>query len=532
MVQQGDKTAQQISDKQEKQSPQRKGTESLEENKIEDESNRDEKNRNGKSGGDLVIGDDWNCTPLNTPIRRRLEMLAVIWHCTSIPFFACVFLVTLSLGFFFWLGIVVPYLIWWYCFDLETPTNGKSAYRIKPWVRNMVIWEWFVHYFPIRVHKMCELEPTYSDVMVETEGNASDEEDLVSEESSSSFDLLLKIGLRKRSIVSQNNGNGKNRSKKKLTLFKHLATGPRYIFGYHPHGVVSMGVMGAFANNVILNEPFEAPLRFLKSFFHDPSQGKRLLPGIGNVFPLTLTTQFVLPFYRDYLLSLGITSASANNIRKLISNGNNSVVLVIGGAQESLLNSLVKRAAENTESKAPNLMETESPFEVEKSERKIRLVLNKRKGFVKIAIELGNVALVPTFAFGEADVYNVVQPSAGSLAEKFQLWVKKNFLFTIPYFSARGVFFYNFGLIPYRCPINICMGRPIYVPPGLCDQLIKENQDNPTILQTETSKRPSQHIPQSIIDHYHSLYVDELKRVYEQNKAKFGYSDVELIITE
>ena len=52
MVQQGDKTAQQISDKQEKQSPQRKGTESLEENKIEDESKKDEKNRSEKRGGD------------------------------------------------------------------------------------------------------------------------------------------------------------------------------------------------------------------------------------------------------------------------------------------------------------------------------------------------------------------------------------------------------------------------------------------------------------------------------------------------
>lgn len=518
MEQQGDKSVRPNSDKEEKQSPKESGSNVLEESTSEDK------------GNNFVARNDWNYIPLNTSIRRRLEMLAVLWHCSSIPFFASVFLFTVTLGFLIWVVLLVPYVIWWCCFDLKTSTNGKSAYRIKPWVRNLVIWEWFVNYFPIRVHKMCELEPTYSDVMNEIEGNASDEEDLASEEGSSSFDLPLKIGLRKRSGVSgaDSQNNEKNCMREKSTPFKHLATGPRYIFGYHPHGVASMGVMGAFANNVLLNEPFEPPLDFLKCFFHDPSKEKKLLPGIGNIFPLTLTTQFMLPFYRDYLLSLGITSASANNIRKLISNGNNSVVLVIGGAEESLFNSLVKRSAENIKSKAPNLMETESPYQVEKSNRKIRLVLNKRKGFVKIAIELGNVALVPTFAFGEADVYNIFRPNAGSLGEKFQHWVKKKFLFTIPYFSARGVFL-NFGLIPYRCPINICMGRPIYVPAGLCDQLIKENS---TIPKSQKYKKPSQCIPQNIIDHYHSLYVEELKRVYEQNKAKFGYSDVELIITE
>ena len=102
------------------------------------------------------------------------------------------------------------------------------------------------------------------------------------------------------------------------------------------------------------------------------------------------------------------------------------------------------------------------------SKREVKLILNKRKGFVKLAIELGNVALVPTFAFGEADVYRLVQPSPTSMMYKFQKWMKGIFLFTIPLFSARGVFIYDYGLLPFRNPINICVGKPIYIPLELC----------------------------------------------------------------
>ncbi len=56
-----------------------------------------------------------------------------------------------------------------------------------------------------------------------------------------------------------------------------------------------------------------------------------------------------------------------------------AVVLVVGGASEAL------------------------NFDHEK----ISLVLNKRKGFIKLAIRFG-VSLVPTFSFGEAFIYHQV----------------------------------------------------------------------------------------------------------------------------
>ncbi|CUM55654.1 uncharacterized protein AC631_02867 [Debaryomyces fabryi] len=606
-----------------------------------------------------------NFAPLNTPLQNRLETMGVIWHCLSIPFFVSLFLLAISLGWIIWIFIILPYFIWWYWFDFHTPTNGKIVYRVKDWMKNIIIWEWFVNYFPITVHKACELEPTFTQMLVDDHEGNDDEEDLISEDSRTLIDKLFKrLGLRKRlnDTDSHNILDTTSSDKKsgKSLKYKKVSTGPRYIFGYHPHGVISMGVMGAFATNVIRNEPFQPPFRFLKPFFHDPSKYTRLLPGVGNTFLLTLTTQFTLPFYRDYLMGLGLTSASYKNIKSLINNGDNSVCLVVGGAQESLLNNMVSPRSrigigykndesdqsENDETEPivkeynPNEVqhysmkkqlvkdievekessESESNLDNEKGEknlesqdiseehpgsetvynqsdnerpnenfdghngteaeksdqveesssldkesagpRQIQLVLNKRKGFVKLAIELGNVSLVPTFGFGEADIFRISNPKPGSLGSKFQEWMKSTFQFTVPFFSARGVFIYDFGFLPFRNPIDICMGEPIYVPSGLiADYKLKHpgfDSDDEESEQKDTrekgdkdagkkgngtdskkkNKKDSKKrekkvkIPSEILNHYHKLYVDGLKKVYEENKSKFGYEDVELIIIE
>lgn len=498
--------------------------------------------KNGKAGKNRL----WppiNVAPLNTPLRRRLQTLAVTWHTVSIPTFFALFFFVLYLGWVAWLVVVVPYFIWFYGFDLHTPTNGKVVYRVKDWMRNLLLWEWFVSYFPIEVHKTCDLEPTFTTEYVQVETTPSDEEDLVSENSRTALDRLFKIlGLKKRvndTDLSSSSSEESEDGKKGVThKYRKLSVGPRYIFGYHPHGVISMGVMGLFATNIIRNEPFEPPLKFLKPLFHDPSKGKRLFPGLGYIFPLTLTTQFTVPFFRDYLLSMGLTSASAKNIKSIINNGDNSVCLVVGGAQESLLNDVVG----NHRRISMGYNEAREPDNLNDPDytKQIRLVLHKRKGFVKLAIELGNVSLVPVFAFGEADIYKLSKPPPGSFGYKFQQWMKKTFHFTLPFFSARGIFFYDFGFIPYRTPINIVTGRPIYVPSGLLrDQPETKPETKPrlssftSLLNLARLKPPiKRQIPQDILDHYHRLYVEELKRIYEDNKDKFGYGDVELKIIE
>ncbi|KAM9902448.1 hypothetical protein OXX79_003929 [Metschnikowia pulcherrima] len=496
-----------------------------------------------------------NVAPLNTSLERRLQTLAVAWHTVTIPTFCCLFLLAIYAGKIGWLVVVVPYFIYLYAYDLHTPTNGKAVYRVKHAMRNLVLWRWFVDYFPIRVHKTCELEPTFTTETVETESTSDDEQDLVSEHANTAVDDLFQF-LRLRKRLNRESA-AKVDSDKKIGKVSRVATGPRYIFGYHPHGVISMGVMGIFATNVLRNEPFTPPFSFLKSFFYDPSKGERLFPGIGNVFVLTLTEQFVIPFFRDYLLSMGFTSAGGKNIKSVISNGDNSVCLVVGGAQESLLNDVVgsnhrvgigyKDAAKDAQDKAFVVSENydktvESETASSMARKQIRLVLNKRKGFVKLAIELGNVSLVPVFAFGEADIYRLTRPPPGSWGHAFQTWMKDTFHFTLPFFSARGVFIYDFGFLPYRTPINIVTGKPIYVPSGLLSDEYedpvprKQRSSSFTSLLSLKKKKPhttrKRKVPQDLLDHYHGLYVEELKRLYEDNKDEFGYGDVELKIIE
>lgn len=501
-----------------------------------------------------------NVAPLDTPLHRRLETLSVMWHTVLIPSFFCLFLFILYLGWLSWLLIVIPYFIWLYGFDLHTPTNGKVVYRVRDGMRNLIIWRWFVNYYPIRVHKTCELEPTFTTETVYEESSPDDEEDLISENARTALDRFFKFfGLRKRlndsdtseSVNDDNDDARSSDSKSSLSVqrTRKVAGGPRYIFCYHPHGVISMGAMGLFATNALRNQPFQPPAKFLKPFFHDPSKHKELFPGIGYIFPLTLTTQFTIPFYRDYLLSLGLTSAGGKNIKSVIKNGDNSVCLVIGGAQESLLNDMVGHNLRVGVGYKGHDSDEDEPAE-QKPKRQIKLVLNKRKGFVKIAIELGNVSLVPTFAFGEADIYRLAKPKEGSLFHAFQLGLKRLTSFTLPFFSARGVFIYDFGFLPFRTPIDICTGNPIYVPAGLAQQNPEEpkveeksESESSKSLSTDSrfsmfkgkdkaKKRSRPHINQEVLDHYHGLYIEELKKVYEANKHKYGYGDVDLVIVE
>lgn len=94
----------------------------------------------------------------------------------------------------------------------------------------------------------------------------------------------------------------------------------------------------------------------------------------------TLTSNFRAPFIREYILAHGLRSVSRASILHILgSRPGNAVVLVPGGAAESLL-------------AAPGRMD---------------LVLNRRKGFVRVALRAG-AALVPVLAFGENEMYSTL----------------------------------------------------------------------------------------------------------------------------
>lgn len=126
----------------------------------------------------------------------------------------------------------------------------------------------------------------------------------------------------------------------------------------------------------------------------------------------------------------------------------------------------------------------------------LRLVLKRRKGFVKLAIRSG-ADLVPVLAFGENDLYNQVQSDTHPKLHHAQLIAKKLLGFTIPLFHARGVFNYDLGMMPYRTPLNVVVGRPIKI-----------------MQQAEPEE--------SYLNKVHGLYVEELERIWEEWKDVFA----------
>ncbi|KAG9236301.1 diacylglycerol O-acyltransferas-like protein 2B [Amylocarpus encephaloides] len=239
----------------------------------------------------------------------------------------------------------------------------------------------------------------------------------------------------------------------------------KYILGYHPHGIISMGAFASFATEAL-------------GF-------SQLFPDITNSL-LTLDSNFRIPIYRDYLLALGVSSVSKESCENLLSKGgpNNegmgrAITIVIGGAAESL---------------------DAQPYS-------LRLILKRRKGFVKMAIRTG-ADLVPVLAFGENDIYDQFNAESHPAIHKLQMLVKKALGFTIPLFHARGVFNYDVGLMPYRRPVNIVVGKPILV--------------------TQSSK-PAQ----EDIDRVHEEYVQELEQLWDTWKDKFApHRKEEMLIHE
>ena len=71
----------------------------------------------------------------------------------------------------------------------------------------------------------------------------------------------------------------------------------------------------------------------------------------------------------------------------------------------------------------------------------VELTLANRKGFIKLAMETGS-DLLPCFAFGENQIYNMVSPK-GSKLRKFQEFMKKLTTISPVVFSGRGIFQYS-----------------------------------------------------------------------------------------
>jgi len=238
-----------------------------------------------------------------------------------------------------------------------------------------------------------------------------------------------------------------------LTRTAELDPTRNYIFGYHPHGIISLGALCNFAT--------------------DATGFAKLFPGI-DLRLLTLDMNFRIPFFREYLLGLGVNDASRGSCLGNLKRGPGaSIMLVVGGARESL----------------------------ETKPGHADLVLSKRKGFVKMALRTG-ASLVPVFSFGENDVFGVYH-SDGAMS--WQLKMQKKLGFAVPFFFGRALtggilhrlFGLNVGVMPLRVPIHSVVGNPIHL------EQVKEPTDEQ-------------------VDKAHAQYIEELQRIYTEFKDEYA----------
>ena len=64
------------------------------------------------------------------------------------------------------------------------------------------------------------------------------------------------------------------------------------------------------------------------------------------------------------------------------------------------------------------------------------------------------VPLVPVFSFGDHYLWEQESNPSGSRLRKFQDASQKLMQFALPLFHARGMFQYNYGLMPYRRSVH------------------------------------------------------------------------------
>ncbi|XP_065545631.1 diacylglycerol O-acyltransferase 2-like [Lathamus discolor] len=241
----------------------------------------------------------------------------------------------------------------------------------------------------------------------------------------------------------------------KLVKTHDLSPSHNYIIGSHPHGILCVG---AFCNFITGSTGFE-----------------EMFPGI-QPFLTTLAGNFRLPIFREYLMSGGLCPVTRRAIGYLLSkNGTgNAVAIVIGGAAESL-------------SCRPGIT---------------TLTLKNRKGFVRLALQHG-AHLVPSFSFGENDLFRQVVFEEGSWMRSIQQRFQKMMGFAPCVFYGRGLTsMQSRGFLPYAKPITTVVGEPVTVPK----------------IEDPSSE---------VVDMYHEMYIRSLLKLFNENKTKYGLSEMD-----
>ncbi|XP_003395134.2 2-acylglycerol O-acyltransferase 1-like [Bombus terrestris] len=238
----------------------------------------------------------------------------------------------------------------------------------------------------------------------------------------------------------------------KLVKTTDLDPNKSYLFCSFPHGVLSSGVYGAFATDII--------------------GCSELFPGLE--FRVVILEQlFKSPLFREYCRANCALASSPECIKQQLSTKpfppytGKVTVLIPGGAAEA--------------------------FECKPGT--YRVLIKRRKGFVKLALQNGN-PLVPVCSFGETDIYDQLTWPDGSYMKRLQDFIRKKIGMAPVVPVGRGFFQYTFGLIPRRRPITVVVGSPMELP----------KIEEPTREQVEE---------------YHEKFVKHLVNFFESEKHKY-----------
>ncbi|KAM5221559.1 acyl-CoA wax alcohol acyltransferase 2 [Ctenodactylus gundi] len=240
----------------------------------------------------------------------------------------------------------------------------------------------------------------------------------------------------------------------KILKTHDISPSHNYILACHPHGILSHACFGNFAT--------------------DATGFSKIFPGI-TTYTLTLGAFFWVPLLRDYAMSLGICSVSQSSMDFLLSHKGtgNMLIVVVGGLAEcrySLPGSYT-------------------------------LALKNRCGFVRMALRHG-VALIPSYAFGEEDLYDQHIFTPGGLVNCFQIWFQRLTHIYPCAFYGRGFTKNSWGFLPYAQPVTTVVGEPLLLP----------KIENPS---------------QKDVDKYHVLYIDAVRKLFDEHKTKFGISETQ-----
>ena len=225
--------------------------------------------------------------------------------------------------------------------------------------------------------------------------------------------------------------------------------GSRCLFGFHPHGIYPMAGVLAYAG--------ASPLR-------------KACPWL-RIRPCAASILFRIPLIREYLLWTGHLDAGKRTLSKHMRKGEDDLALVIGGEKEALLTQNGKE----------------------------KVVLLGRTGFVQLACQYG-YHLVPTYAFGQNELYTVNETFLAGLRATLQRKAKVS----IPFFWGRFG-----GPMPYAKRLTLAIGKPILVPKP-----------------SEPGAMPDP----ALVEAKHAEYIAAVKALFEEHKAAAGYGDRQLEI--